>query len=147
MSSSFEKVQEIIADALYVDQEECKRDATLMGDLGAESIDFLDIMFRLEKEFNIKIPKGEIESKARGGLSDDEFAVGGVIQAKGLESLRKAMPEVDASAIKDGLNVRDIPTLFTVATFEKMVLDQLGESAPAASADLQPALSNAGTRL
>jgi acyl carrier protein len=146
MSSSLEKVQEIIADALYVEKEECQRDATLMGDLGAESIDFLDIIFRLEKEFGVKIPKGEIESKARGGLSDEEFAVGGVIQAKGLESLRKAMPEVDPSMIKEGLNVRDIASLFTVATFEKMVLDQLGQTAPAA-ANLQPALSNAGTRL
>jgi acyl carrier protein len=147
MSSTFEKVQEIIADALYVEKDECARNATLMGDLGAESIDFLDIIFRLEKEFSIKIPKGEIETKARGGLSDDEFAVGGIIQPKGLESLRKAMPEVDPAAIKDGLNVRDISSLFTVSTFETMVMDQLGESAPAAASGLQPALSSAGTRI
>ncbi len=147
MSTTFAKVQDIIADALYVEKDECERGASLMSDLGAESIDFLDIMFRLEKEFSIKIPKGEIETKARGGLSDDEFAVGGVIQAAGLKSLAVAMPEVDASLIKEGLNVRDIPSLFTVATFEKMVLDQLGLS-DATEADVSaPALSQAGVRL
>jgi len=137
MSSVYEKVREIIAEALYVDKDEAERGASLMKDLCAESIDFLDIMFRLEKEFGIKIPKGEIESKARGGLSDADFAINGLIQPKGLEQLRKAMPDIDASTIKTGLQVRDIPSLFTVGTFERMVLERLGgvvaetESAPA----------------
>ena len=131
-SPVMEKVQKIIAEALYVDAAEVTVDASLMRDLGAESIDFLDIMFRLEKEFAIKIPKGEIEAKARGGLSDAEFAVGGLIQAKGLEALRRAMPEADQSDIKVGLHLRDIPGLFTVRTFEGMVLQQLGQ-APAAT--------------
>ena len=125
MSNTFTKVQEIIADALYVEIDECERGASLMSDLGAESIDFLDIMFRLEKEFSIKIPKGEIETKARGGLSDDEFAVGGVIQSAGLKSLTAAMPEVDASLIKDGLNIRDIPSLFTLNTLFAFILADL----------------------
>ena len=56
----YEKVREILVDALGADESECTMDATLMGDLGAESIDFLDIVFRLEKTFNVKIPRGEL---------------------------------------------------------------------------------------
>lgn len=125
MSSTLEKVQEIIADALYVDKEECQPDAKLIGDLGAESIDFLDIVFRLEQEFKVKIPKGEIESKARGSLSEEEFATEGVISEAGLENLKKAMPEVKAEDVKKGLMQRDIPTLFSVATFVRMVDEKL----------------------
>ena len=98
-----------------------------MGDLGAESIDFLDIVFRLEKEFSIKIPRGQMEQRARGDLSEEEFAVNGVLQPAGLEQLMKAMPEVDAAEIKQGLTVRDVPTLFTVMTFVTLVNEQLGE--------------------
>ncbi len=122
---TLQKVQEIIADALYVDMAEVKPEAVLMRDLGAESIDYLDIAFRLEKEFDIKLPKGDIELRARGGLSDEEFAVDGLIQPKGLEQLRKVMPEVDPAEIRQGLFVRDIASLFTVATFRRMVDEQL----------------------
>ena len=127
--SVLEKVQALIADALYVDKSEVVREASLMKDLGAESIDFLDIIFRLEKEFGIKMPKGEAERRARGNLTDEEFAINGLLQEKGLACLRVAMPEVDATQIKHGLFVRDIPSLFTVGTFERMVIEQLfGES-------------------
>jgi acyl carrier protein len=125
--STMEKVQEIIAEALYLDAGDVAPESTLMGDLGAESIDFLDIVFRLEKSFGFKIPKGDIEKKARGGLKDEEFAVNGVIQPAGLLALRAAMPEVNPSLIKAGLNLRDIAGLFTVATFTRMVQEQLGE--------------------
>ena len=125
MTEIFNKVQAIVADALYVDVSEVTREASLMRDLGAESIDFLDIVFRLEKEFSIKLPKGEIERRARGSLSDEEFAINGQIQEKGLARLREVMPEVDQAAIRPGLNLRELPSLFTVATFESMVLEQL----------------------
>jgi acyl carrier protein len=129
-SSVLDKVQSIIADALYVDKAEVVREASLMKDLGAESIDFLDIVFRLEKEFGIKLPKGDAERRARGNLTDDEFAINGLIQEKGLACLRAAMPEVEPTLIKHGLYVRDIPTLFTVGTFERMASEQLFGVAP-----------------
>ena len=133
MSENFDKVQEIIADALYVEKEECQKDATLIGDLGAESIDFLDIIFRLEQEFGVKLPKGEVERKARGELSDDEFAVNGVIQPQGLENLRVAVPSAKSEQIKNGMMVRDIPSLFTVETFHQMVEEKLVPQAVASS--------------
>lgn len=124
----FERIQAIIADALYLDAAEVTRNSNLVHDLGAESIDFLDIIFRLEKEFAIKLPRGDMEKRARGGLKEEEFAVNGVLQTKGLERLRALMPEIDASAFKTGLNIREIPSLFTVATFERMVAEQLGSA-------------------
>ena len=124
-SQVFEKVKAIIADALNVELDEVKQESVLMNDLGAESIDFLDIVFRLEQEFDIKIPKGAIEKKARGNLSEEEFAINGLIQDKGLAQLKLAMPEVCQSDIQTGLSVRDIPSLFTVQTFENLVLDEL----------------------
>lgn len=127
MQTTLEKIQDIIVEALYCEKEQVTRDANLMADLGAESIDFLDIVFRLEKTFGIKLPKGEIEQRARGELADGEFEVQGVLQEKGLARLRSIMPEV-SDKIKAGLRVKDIPTLFSVATFERMVLEQLGET-------------------
>jgi acyl carrier protein len=116
-----DKVRDIIADALYLEKDEVTKEASLMKDLGAESIDFLDIVFRLEKEFGIKIPKGEIERRAKGNLTDAEFAVDGKLTEKAIAQLRKRMPEVSPEKLVKGLLVRDIPALFTVATFAAMV--------------------------
>jgi acyl carrier protein len=134
--STLSKVQEVIADALYVETEEVLPEALLMDDLGAESIDFLDIMFRLEKDFSIKIPKGDIEKKARGTLSDDEYATNGRLSEAALEQLRAVMPEIAPTNIKTGLMVRDIASLFNVNTFVRMVDEQLqGAVAPIANVE------------
>lgn len=130
---SLDRVKAVIADALYLDREEVTDDANLMKDLGAESIDFLDIMFRLEKEFSIKLPKGDVERRARGGLSDEDFQVDGKLTPAALDNLRQMLPEASEGAIRSGLLVRDIPTLFTVRTFAKMVDQQLFGTADAAS--------------
>lgn len=121
-----QKVFQIIADALYVEPEEVKADSNLMNDLGAESIDFLDIIFRLEKEFDVKIPRGEIENRAKGTLTDDEFAVDGMLTDVGLERLREVMPEIPGDQFKSGLFVRDIASLFNAQTFVRMVQEQQG---------------------
>jgi len=120
-----DRVKAVIADALYLDADEVTRESSLMKDLGAESIDFLDIMFRLEKEFSIKLPKGDIEKRARGGLSDEQFAVDGKLTPAAIASIKAAMPEVNPGEFGRNLLVRDIPSLFTVATFERMVNEQL----------------------
>lgn len=119
-----QKIIEIVADALYMDTDEVTAQSSLVNDLGAESIDFLDIMFRMEKEFDVKIPRGEVERQARGNLSDDEFAINGLITEAGLEQLKRAMPEVPADQIKKGLYVRDISSLFTPETFQRLVMSQ-----------------------
>src|SRR5437867_9079993 len=90
----YSKVSATLVEALNVDEEEIKPTSTLQGDLGAESIDFLDIVFRLEREFGIKIPRGELfpESIFQG---DPEFVENGKVTAKGLEELRSRMPFAD----------------------------------------------------
>ncbi len=134
--TTLDRVRAVIADALYVDVEDVQADSVLMADLGAESIDFLDIMFRLEKEFSITLPKGDIEKKARGGLSDEQYAVEGKLTEAALQNLRVLLPEVGPEAIRPGLTVRELPSLFTVATFARMVDEKLegtSEGYPAAS--------------
>lgn len=127
MTSTFSKVQEIIADSLFIELDEVKMTSNLVQDLGAESIDFLDIIFRLEKTFNIKLPKGKFEKRARENLSDAEFAISGVLQPKGLERLIAIMPGINPVNLKPGFYLRDLPSLYTVETFVKMVDETLEE--------------------
>lgn len=131
MTTVTEKVRTIISEALIVELDDVQENSNLMLDLKAESIDFLDIVFRLEEGFGIRIPHGDTQARAREGLAEGEFEVNGVLQPKGLERLRQLMPEVDSGHIKDGLKVSDIPKLFTVKTFVRMVQKQLGATAGA----------------
>jgi acyl carrier protein len=117
----YEKVKESVVEALGVDEEEVTPDAVLFDDLGAESLDLLDIVFRLEKEFGIKIPRGGIQTDALSAegenLKEEDLIVDGVFTPLGIEKLKKSMSEVDPSRITEGFRADDIPTLFTVQTF------------------------------
>ena len=121
VDSVFPKVREIIADVLVIDEEEVAKSSRLIADLGAESIDFLDLVFQLEKEFGIKIPRGQLEKNARGELSEAEFEKSGVITDKGLQVLKNYLSEVPDEHFKKNLKVNEIPMLFTVETFCKLV--------------------------
>lgn len=109
----FAKVQETLVDALGVDDDEVTPEATLIGDLGAESIDFLDIVFRLEKNFDVKIPRGELFPE---GLTSAEsgFIEDGVVTDKGISELRERMPHADIDKFADDPKVENIQELFTV---------------------------------
>ena len=120
----FPKVAELMADALGCDRERVLPEASLIDDLGAESIDFLDIIFRLERTFKVKIQRGKIVEEARGDLSESEFNNGGVVSEAGLERLKAFLNEVPAARFKSPLSVADIPRLFTTETFCKLVLRQ-----------------------
>lgn len=109
----FSKVQEVLVDALGLDDDEVTQDATLMGDLGAESIDFLDIVFRLEKSFDIKVPREEL-FPAEAVLSNSEFVSGGKLTEKGLAELKDKMPHTDLSNFENDPDVNKIADLFTV---------------------------------
>src|SRR6201993_3682306 len=106
------KAKATLVDALGVDEEDVTRDATLQGDLGAESIDFLDIVFRLEKNFGIKIPRGDLFPDEKL-FSDPNFVQDGRMTAVGLDELRKRMPYADINGFADDPNVKDIGSLFT----------------------------------
>ncbi len=120
-------VKEAIVEALGVDPEEVEENSSLFSDLGAESLDLLDIVFRLEKTFGIKIPKSGIQQdvlKAEG-IKEEDVVVDGALTALGAEKLRENMKEVDGEKIQEGFRVDDIPTLFTVQTFVNIVKLQL----------------------
>jgi len=116
-----QQVREVVAEALARDISDVKLETLLMGDLGAESLDFLDIVFKLERAFDIQITRGEMERAARGNMSDEEFAPGGVISEAGLARLRELMPEA-SQRIQPGLRPAQILSLFSVRTFVSLVL-------------------------
>ena len=91
----FDKVREALVDALGVDDDDVTPTATLQGDLDAESIDFLDIVFRLEKSFDIKIERGELFPEDI--LTDTEFVQEGKVNEAGIAKLRERMPFADLS--------------------------------------------------
>jgi len=128
----FPKVADTIADALGCDLDEVKRDSSLINDLGAESIDFLDLVFRLERAFKIKIPRGKIVEDSRGALSEAEFEQKGVVTERGLAQLRAFLAEVPADRFRTPLKVAEIPRLFTAETFCKLVIRAQRATAPAA---------------
>jgi acyl carrier protein len=127
----FPKVAGTVADAIGCEIEKVKLDSSLIDDLGAESIDFVDIVFRLQRLFKVKIPRGKIVEEARGSLSEAEFEKAGVVSDAGVARLRAFLSEVPPERFKSPLQVVDIPRLLTVATFCKLVIRQQ-RAAPAA---------------
>ncbi len=123
----FPIVQECFAEALGLDDDEVTLDATVIEDLGAESLDFLDISFRLEEAFGIKIPRGDIQRSAEeeAAAGSEPFEIDGVLTPTGMARLREALPEVPDHRFREGLTVREIPTLFTVETFLNLVVKLL----------------------
>ena len=118
----YPKVAETMADALGCDVDDIKPDVSLIEGLDAESIDFLDMVFRLERAFKIKIPRGKIVENARGDLPESEFEQNGLVTEMGLAQLREYLSEVPAERFKTPMTVADIPRLFTPTTFCKLVV-------------------------
>jgi acyl carrier protein len=108
----FDKVQESLVEALGVDEDEVTPEATLMGDLGAESIDFLDIFFRLEKAFDIKIPRGELYPEDLAG--NPEFVEGTRLTPAGVAELERRMPFADLSGLSDKPELTELSNLLNV---------------------------------
>jgi acyl carrier protein len=128
----FPKVAETMADALGCDVDQVKLDVSLIEGLDAESIDFLDMVFRLERAFKIKIPRGKIVENARGDLPESEFEDKGIVTEKGLAQLKAYLSEVPAERFKTPMKVADIPRLFTPETFCKLVIHAQREAKAAA---------------
>ena len=122
----YTRVSATIVESLNVDEDEIKPTATLQGDLGAESIDFLDIIFRLEREFGIKIPRAELfpDSIFQG---DREFDQDGRVTAKGLAELRARLPFADLSSFEQNPEVSAIADLFTVDLITRYIQAKLGQ--------------------
>ncbi|QDU96176.1 acyl carrier protein [Lignipirellula cremea] len=120
----FEKVQTALVDALGVDDDEVTREATMVGDLGAESIDFLDIVFRLEKAFGIEIPRAELFPEDI--LTSAEYVQDGKVSPTGLVELKKRMPFADLSKFEEDPNVQNFGNLLTVNDLCRYVETKVG---------------------
>lgn len=123
----FSKVKEVLVDALGVDEDEIKEEATLTGDLGAESIDFLDIVFRLEKAFGIKIPQEEL--MPRDILSNADYVVDKKLNARGIAALKAAMPHADLTAFEKNPEIDKLAEVFTVSAIVRFIEAKLAKAA------------------
>ena len=122
----YEKVVETLVDALGVDDDEITPEATLVGDLGAESIDFLDIVFRLEKNFSVKIPRGELFPENLAA-ADSSFVEDGVVTEAGVAELRAKMPHADVEEFAEDPKLENIQDLFTVQMIVKFLETKLAD--------------------
>jgi acyl carrier protein len=132
IQSVFPKVAETMADALGCDVDQVRLDVSLIEGLDAESIDFLDMVFRLERAFKIKIPRGKIIENARGDMPEVEFEQKGVLTPAGLAQLRSYLSEIPPERFGNPMKVADIPRLFTPETFCKLVIHAQREAQAAA---------------
>jgi len=115
----YEKIKVALTDALGVDEEDIKPEATLVGDLGAESIDFLDMVFRLEKAFDIKIPRNELFPE--DVLTDQKYVQDGRVTDLGVAELRKRMSFANLDDFAKNPVVQDFANVLTVADMCRFV--------------------------
>ncbi len=120
----FEKIQEVLEDALGVDDDEVTPEATLIGDLGAESIDFLDIVFRLEKAFELKIPRAELFPEDLMS-ADAGFVEDGKVNAEGIAAMREKLPHADVDGFAADPKVENVQNLYTVDMLCKFIGSKL----------------------
>ena len=118
----FPTVQTTMADALGCDVDDIKLDVSLIEGLDAESIDFLDMVFRLERAFKIKVPRGKIIEDVRGDMPVTDFEQSGVLTDKGVARLREYLSEIDEARFKLPMRVDHIARLYTPETFCKLVI-------------------------
>ncbi len=119
----FDKVRSVLMDALGVDEEEVTHEATLVGDLGAESIDFLDIVFRLEKAFSIKIDQAELFPDSV--LNDPKYVTDGKVTDEGMAELRLRLPHANLDGFDKIRSINDFSNVFTVDAIAKFVQSKL----------------------
>ena len=122
----FTKVQQTLAGALGVDESDIKPEASLKRDLGAESIDFIDIVFRLEKAFDLKIPAGDLFPSHL--LNDERFVKEGVVTAEGLTELRTKLPYLELEEFTKDPQITKLADCFTVRMLLCYLNDRLGKS-------------------
>jgi len=123
----YDKLRVVLVDALGLDEDEVNPDATLVGDLGAESIDFLDIVYNLEKTFDVQIPRGELIPDDI--LTDAEFVQDGRVTETGVVKLKQRMPFADLSKFESNPIVQDFGNLLTVNDMCRFVEGKLKKAA------------------
>ena len=123
----YEKVKEAFMEALGVDDDEIDPSSKIFDDLGAESLDLLEIVYLLEHAFDIKIPRDGVREASKQDIEPSDYEVDGVLTDLALTKLREIMPEVDPAEIVPGLTANEIPRLFRLQTFVNIVVELLTE--------------------
>jgi acyl carrier protein len=119
--------QEAVVGALGLDDDEATPESTLLDDLGAESIDLLDMLFRIERKTGTKIQASDLAEYVQGGIPDEEFGdENGIVTATGLAHLKTVMPQIDADALAGNLEAEKVITLFTVENLASLVASRVG---------------------
>lgn len=119
-------VRSSVAEAVGVDVEEVTDSSTLTRDLGAESIDLLDMLFRIERSVGVKIEAAELAGYIQGGISDDEFGdANEVVTSRGLAQLKLVMPQIDTAALVGTLKATAVMDLFTTANLIQLVMSRV----------------------
>ncbi|MEU4996455.1 phosphopantetheine-binding protein [Streptomyces sp. NPDC086554] len=126
-------VRDAVAEALGLDVEEVVPEATLLGDLDAESIDLLDILFRIERASDVKIKVADISELLQGGIPDEEFAdEDDIINETGLAQLKRSLPQIDVEELRGKLTADEVLTLFTVGNLTDLVSERASLAVSAA---------------
>jgi len=123
------RVLEVIARAMDRPVAEVKPTSSLEGDLGAQSLDYLDIAFSLEREFRIQFPRADFLERASNHFGEENLVKDGVITDLGLRLLAEGMPELDRAGLRPGLRVTEVRPMFTVATFVRVTRQLLEHKA------------------
>lgn len=129
----FAGVRECLVAALDVPAEEVRDESRLIDDLGADSLDLLDILFQIEQKFGLAVSPRDFERRARERLNGAPLVVDGVYTADALAALREALPEVPAGELREGLAAAALPRTFRTATLVRLVARLLDEKAAAAA--------------
>ncbi|MDX3232468.1 acyl carrier protein [Streptomyces sp. ME19-01-6] len=130
-----ESVQKAVVEAVGAEPEEVVPEATLLDELGAESIDLLDILFRLERSIGVKIQAAQLAEYVQGGIPDDEFGdENEIITERGLAQLKRVMPQIDMAELSGRLQATQVMGLFTVDNLVDLVVAQVEASAATAAA-------------
>lgn len=130
-----EAVQKAVVEAVGAEPEEVVPEATLLDELGAESIDLLDILFRLERSIGVKIQAAQLAEYVQGGIPDDEFGdENEIITERGLAQLKRVMPQIDVADLSGRLQATQVMGLFTVDNLVDLVVTQVEAAAATAAA-------------
>jgi acyl carrier protein len=126
-SEILDRLKPLLVEVLGVAPEKIRPDSVLITDLGAESIDLLDLSFRIEETFQVTIESNEIEREATKRLPGGVYEADGRLTEQALAEIRKSLPELDHGKLVPGLRKADLPSLLTVEFFVKLIARKLAE--------------------
>ena len=128
-----EELKPLLVEVLGMPVGKLRPDSVLVSDLGAESIDLLDLSFRIEEKFQVRIEANEIEREARKRMPDGVYEKDGYLTEAALAEIRKSLPELDAGKLVKGLRKVDLPALLTVSFFVRLIARKLAAQTDGAS--------------